>query len=302
VLIGVFAFAQIMSDVEKMAGKAKDVAAGFVIPELAVSHLKVIWEILSRPVLLLWTSFIGLVIGVLPAIGGSAANVMAYDQAKKFSRHPERFGTGTPEGIIASEAANNSNVGGSLVTIMAFGIPGDAVTAVMLGALTIHGIQPGPLFISQEPRLAYGIFAAYLLGHFLMIAIMFIGVRWFLRIVTVPKSILFPIILVLCVVGAYALNNTMANVYVLLLCGVLGYAMVKGGLPLAPLILGVILGDQIEINLVRSIMTDSNPWLFLTRPISGGLIAASVASMAFAFWQHRRGQKKSAPPEAAADF
>jgi putative tricarboxylic transport membrane protein len=302
VLIGVFAFAQIMSDVEKMGRAQRDAVAGFVVPKLAVSHAKVIWEILSRPFLLLWSSIVGLLIGVLPAIGGSAANVMAYDQAKKFSRHPERFGTGTPEGIIASEAANNSNVGGSLVTIMAFGIPGDAVTAVMLGALTIHGIQPGPLFISQEPRLAYGIFAAYLLGHFLMIAIMFIGVRWFLRIVSVPKSILFPIILVLCVVGAYALNNTMGNVYVLLLCGVLGYAMVKGGLPLAPLILGVILGDQIEINLVRSIMTDSNPWLFLTRPISGGLIAASVASMAFAFWQHRRGQKKSAPPEAAADF
>src|SRR5688572_13231115 len=233
VLIGVFAFAQIMSDVEKMQTKNPDPARGFVVPKLAVSHLRVVWEILSRLILLLWTSFIGLLIGVLPAIGGSAANVMAYDQAKKFSRHPERFGTGTPEGIIASEAANNANVGGSLVTIMAFGIPGDAVTAVMLGALTIHGIQPGPLFISQEPKLAYGIFAAYLLGHFIMIAVMFVGVRWFLRIVTVPKATLFPIILVLCVVGAYALNNTMANVYVLLLCGVLGYAMVKGALPLA---------------------------------------------------------------------
>jgi putative tricarboxylic transport membrane protein len=302
VLIGVFAFAQIMSDVEKMGGTRRDAAAGFVVPKLAVSHLKVIWEILSRPVLLLWTSFIGLLIGVLPAIGGSAANVMAYDQAKKFSRHPERFGTGTPEGIIASEAANNSNVGGSLVTIMAFGIPGDAVTAVMLGALTIHGIQPGPLFISQEPKLAYGIFAAYLLGHFIMIAIMFVGVRWFLRIVMVPKAMLFPIILVLCVVGAYALNNTMANVYVLLLCGVLGYAMVKGALPLAPLILGVILGDQIEINLVRSVMTDADPWLFFTRPISGGLLAAAVLSMAAAFWQHRRAQSKFAAGEGEADF
>src|SRR5688572_21154339 len=302
VLIGVFAFAQIMGDVEKMGKTRADPAAAFVAPRLVVSHPKVIWEILSRPVLLLWTSFIGLLIGVLPAIGGSAANVMAYDQAKKFSRHPERFGTGTPEGIIASEAANNSNVGGSLVTIMAFGIPGDAVTAVMLGALTIHGIQPGPLFISQEPKLAYGIFAAYIVAHFVMIAIMLIGVRWFLRIVTVPKAILFPIILVLCVVGAYALNNTMGNVYVLLLCGVLGYAMVKGGLPLAPLILGVILGDQIEINLVRSIMTDANPWLFLTRPISGGLLIASVASMAFAFWQHRRARKKGPVAEDGADF
>jgi putative tricarboxylic transport membrane protein len=303
VLIGVFAFAQIMSDVEKMRGGRVDSGAGFMAPKLVVSHAKVIWEILSRPVLLLWTSFIGVLIGVLPAIGGSAANVMAYDQAKKFSRHPERFGTGTPEGIIASEAANNSNVGGSLVTIMAFGIPGDAVTAVMLGALTIHGIQPGPLFMSQQPTLAYGIFAAYILAHFLMVAILFVGVRWFLLIVTVPKAVLFPIILVLCVVGAFALNNTMANVYVLLLFGLIGYGMVKGGLPLAPLILGVILGDQIEINLVRAIMTDSNPWLFLTRPISGGLLFAAVASVAFALWQHHRVQKKHLPAAAAdTDF
>ncbi|MCD6041718.1 MAG: C4-dicarboxylate transporter permease, partial [Burkholderiales bacterium] len=128
---------------------------------------------------------------------------------------------------------------------------GDAVTAVMLGALTIHGIQPGPLFITQEPKLAYGIFGAYIVGHFLMLAILFVGVRWFLRIVMVPKSVLFPVILVLCTVGAYALNNTMANVYVLALFGLIGYGMVKGGLPLAPLILGVILGDQIEINLIR---------------------------------------------------
>jgi putative tricarboxylic transport membrane protein len=300
VLIGVFAFAQIMSDLEKM-GRARDPSIGFVAPKIVVSHLKVIWEIVSRPFTLLWTSFIGVLIGVLPAIGGSAANVMAYDQAKKFSRHPERFGTGTPEGIIASEAANNSNVGGSLVTIMAFGIPGDAVTAVMLGALTIHGIQPGPLFISQHPTLAYGIFAAYLVSHVLMIVIMLIGVRWFLRIVSVPKAMLFPIILVLCVVGAYALNNTMGNVYVLLVFGVIGYAMVKAGLPLAPLILGVILGDQIEINMIRAIMTDSNPWLFVTRPISGGLLAAALISVVLALWQHHR-HRKRVPSEPDNDF
>jgi len=303
VLIGVFAFAQIMSDVEKTLRGQPDAAGAFAAPKIVVTHAKVIWEIVSRPFMLLWTSFVGVVIGVLPGIGSSAANVMAYDQAKKFSRHPERFGTGTPEGIIASEAANNSNVGGSLVTIMAFGIPGDAVTAVMLGALTIHGIQPGPLFISQQQTLSYGIFAAYILAHVLMIAMMFIGVRFFLRIVTIPKSMLFPVILVLCVVGAYALDNTMANVYVLALFGVIGYLMVKGGLPLAPLILGVVLGDQIEINLVRAIMTESNPILFLTRPISGGLILASVASVVFALWQHRRHERRtSATREEDADF
>src|SRR5512134_3641689 len=279
VLIGVFAFAQIMTELERMGGAAHSGEAVVRAGTLAAAQLKVIWEIVSRPFLLVWASFIGVLIGVLPAIGGSAANIMAYDQAKKFSKHPERFGKGTPEGIIASESANNANVGGSLVTIMAFGIPGDAVTAVMLGALTIHGIQSGPLFILQNAELAYGIFAAYLLAHPIMVLILALGARWMLRVVTVPKAALFPVVLVLCVVGAYALNNTMGNVYVLAAFGLLGYAMVKFGFPLAPFILGVILGDEIERNLIRAIMSDPNPALFFTRPISGALLALSAASI-----------------------
>ena len=302
VLIGVFAFAQIMGEIERTGGRAAAADAVERTMTLSVSHLKVIWEILSRPFQLLWYAFVGVLIGVLPAIGGSAASMMAYDQAKKLSKHPERFGQGAPEGIIASESSNNANVGGSLVTIMAFGIPGDAVTAVMLGALTIHGIQSGPLFISQNPELAYGIFAAYLLAHPLMVLILAISARWMLRIVSVPKAALFPVVLVLCVIGAYALNNTMSNVYVLLMFGVLGYGMVKCGFPLAPFILGVILGDQIEINLVRAIMTDPNPWLFITQPISGTLLGASVASVLFALWQHRRMKNRAASAEDAADF
>jgi putative tricarboxylic transport membrane protein len=300
VLIGVFAFAQIMGEVERFSERAH--AAVNAAVNLAVSQLKVIGEVLTRPFLLLWSTFIGLVIGVLPAIGGSAANMLAYDQAKKFSSRPEKFGSGIPEGIIASEASNNANVAGSLVTIMAFGIPGDAVTAVMLGALTIHGIQSGPLFISQNAQLAYGMFAAYIIAHPLVLILLFLGVRWVLRIVIVPKSILFPVVLVLCVVGAYALGNSMATVYVLLASGVFGYLMVKFGFPLAPFILGVILGDQIEINLVRSLMTDSNLWLFVTRPISALLLAMAVASIVLSIWQHRRMQKKTAAAEGAADF
>jgi putative tricarboxylic transport membrane protein len=301
VLIGVFAFAQIMTDIEKFrAPKPLGDGASASQPTLKVSHIKVIWEILSRPVLLLWSTVVGIVIGVLPAIGGSAANMMAYDQAKKFSSHPEKFGTGTPEGIIASESSNNANVGGSLVTIMAFGIPGDAVTAVMLGAMTIHGIQSGPLFVSQNPDVAYGIYAAYILAHPLMVLILAFSTFFMLRITRVRFAVLTPIVLVLCVIGAFALNNTMQSVYVLLLFGVVGYALVKAGLPLAPLILGLILGDQIEINLIRAIMTDSDPWLFITRPISGGLLAASALSVGFAVWQHLRHQRRIT--EADTDF
>jgi putative tricarboxylic transport membrane protein len=292
VLIGIFAFAQLMTDIEKMRQPKAQGERLSAQPSLSVAHLKVIGEILGRPFLFLWSVLVGILIGVLPAIGGSAANVLAYDQAKKFSRTPELFGTGHPEGIIASESSNNANVGGSLVTIMAFGIPGDAVTAVMLGAMTIHGIQSGPLFVSQNPRLAYGIYAAYLLAHPLMVLIIWASTFVVLRLTTIRLAILAPVVLVLCAIGAYALNNTMSSVYVLLIFGVLGYALVKTGFPLAPLILGLILGDQIEINLIRAIMTDDNPWLFLTRPISGGLLAAAALSVALAIWQHLRHQKR----------
>jgi putative tricarboxylic transport membrane protein len=293
VLIGIFAFSQLMTDVEKMRWPKAQGALTTARPNLSVAQLEVIGEVLGRPFLFLWSVVVGILIGVLPAIGGSAANVLAYDQAKKFSKTPELFGTGHPEGIIASESSNNANVGGSLVTIMAFGIPGDAVTAVMLGAMTIHGLQPGPLFVSQKPDIAYGIYAAYILAHPLMVAIIAVCALFVLRITSIRLSVLAPIVLVLCVIGAYALNNTMSSVYVLLIFGIVGYGLVKAGFPLAPLILGLILGDQIEINLIRAIMTDDNLWLFLTRPISGGLLGAAAISVALAVWQHLRHQKRT---------
>jgi putative tricarboxylic transport membrane protein len=301
VLIGVFAFAQLMPDVETIRPGIDQAPVAPTKISLAVSHLAVWWDIICRPFILLWVTFIGIIIGVLPAIGGSAANIMAYDQAKKFSKRPEKFGTGIPEGIVASEASNSANVAGSLMMIMAFGIPGDAVTAVMMGALTIHGIQPGPLFISQHPKIAYGIYESYLIALPLMIAVVWVGSKAWLRIIMMPKSILIPIVLVLCVIGAYALSNSMNDVYVLLLFCIIGYAMVKGRIPLAPLILGVVLGDQIEANLIQAISTNADPWLFITRPISGGLLAASVASVALAIWQHNRINKKMAAGDEEED-
>ena len=307
VLIGVFAFAQIMSEVERMGGAAAAAERANRAIRLAVSHVKVIWEIVSRPFLLLWASFIGVLIGVLPAIGGSAANMHGLRPGEEIlAPSREASAPACPEGIIASESSNNANVGGSLVTIMAFGIPGDAVTAVMLGALTIHGIQSGPLFISQNAQLAYGMFAAYLLAHPIMVVILLAGGA--LDAVHRRRSrnaVLFPVVLVLCVIGAYALNNTDGQRLRARRVRRARLRMVKFGFPLAPFILGVILGDQIEINLIRAIMSDPDPWLFVTRPISGVLLALSVASVVAAIWQHRRHQRRAAAaPEAeeAADF
>jgi putative tricarboxylic transport membrane protein len=299
VLIGIFAFSQLMKDVEQMDPEGRGQVLGGHI-DLSVKHLRVIAEVLRQPWNLIRSTLIGLWIGILPAVGGAAANIMAYDQAKKGSKHPEKFGTGIPDGIIAAESSNNANIGGSLITIMAFGIPGDAVTAVMLGALIIHGIQPGPLFITTHAPLAYGMFAAYFFAHFLTVAIEWIGLKLFLRVILVPQRTLIPVILVLCAIGAYALNNIMANVWTFFFFGIIGYLMMKFGFPLAPVILGVVLGDQLEVNLIRAVMTDSDPWLFLTRPISGFLLVFSAGSVAFSLWQRRK--RGAVAPEADADL
>ena len=276
VLIGIFAFAQIMTDVEKL-GRSRRAAAALEPAARACpsSHLKVIGEILGRPFLLLWSTIVGI-----------AHRRAARDRRQRRERDGLRPGEEVLQARRSGSApatGGHHRLGSPPTTPMSAArsspswpsaFPGDAVTAVMLGAMTIHGIQSGPLFVSQNPQLAYGIYAAYILAHPADAADP--RRRRALRCCASPAcalAVLAPVVLVLCVIGAYALNNTMQSVYVLLLFGVLGYALVKLGFPLAPLILGLILGDQIEINLVRAIMTDSNPWLFITRPISGGAAA-----------------------------
>ena len=291
ILIGVFGLSQIMKDLET-SGTAKEGSALIRGASLKVSHLAILREIFAQPVNLIRSTLIGLWIGILPAVGGSAANILAYDQAKKGSKYPEKFGTGIPDGIIASESSNNANVGGSLITMMAFGIPGDAVTAVMLGALIIHGIQPGPLFVTTNAPIAYGMFVAYFLAHPLMVIIEGAGLRFAMRVVNLPLHILSPVVLVLCVVGSYALNNIIENVWTFFIFGVVGYLMVKTGFPLAPLILGVILGDQVETNYIRAVMTDADWTLFFTRPWSGVMLALAVLSFGYSLWQRRRAAKR----------
>jgi putative tricarboxylic transport membrane protein len=292
ILIGVFGLSQIMSDLEKSGGGQEETGLGKAA-NMKVSHLAIIREIFAQPVNLIRSTLVGLWIGILPAVGGSAANILAYDQAKKGSKYPEKFGTGIPDGIIASESSNNANVGGSLITMMAFGIPGDAVTAVMLGALIIHGIQPGPLFVTTNAPIAYGMFAVYFLAHPIMVILEGWFLRFALPVVKLPLYILSPIVLVLCVIGSYALNNIIENVWTFFIFGALGYLMVKTGFPLAPIILGVILGDQIETNYIRAVMTDSDWTLFFTRPWSGAMMALSVISFVYSLWQRHRAAKRA---------
>ncbi len=301
ILIGVFGLSQIMSDLEK--SDSAPGASGFGREmNMKVSHPAILREIFAQP-LKPHPLHPGRPLDRHPAGGGgSAANILAYDQAKKGSKHPEKFGTGIPEGIIASESSNNANVGGSLITMMAFGIPGDAVTAVMLGALIIHGIQPGPMFVITNAPIAYGMFAAYFLAHPLMVILEGLFLRFALPAVRLPQYILAPIVLVLCVIGSYALNNIIENVWTFFIFGALGYLMAKTGFPLAPLILGVILGDMIETNYIRAVMTDSDWTLFITRPWSGVMLALAALSFGYSLWQRRRSAKRAgSPSETEAD-
>ena len=231
-------------------------------------------------------------VGVLPAAGSSISNILAYDQAKKSSKYPEKFGTGIPDGIIASESANNATAGGALITMMALGIPGDAVTAVMLGALLIHDIAPSPTFISTQPQLAYAIIVAFFLAHFIMVACQSFSLRLFVMIMRVPLYILAAVILVYCAIGVFSLNNVQFDLWTLLIFGAVGYVMVRLGFPLTPMILGVVLGPVAEVNLSRSLATSNDLMLFVTRHWSLFFIILSVFSLIYPWFQRARGRRK----------
>ncbi|HEX6922206.1 MAG TPA: tripartite tricarboxylate transporter permease [Bacillales bacterium] len=282
VLIGLFAFSQLLENIKNppetnRVDNNRNVSYPFknLLGDLARSKLN-----------LVRSSIVGTFVGILPGAGGSIANIMSYDIAKKTSKSPGKFGKGTKDGVIASESANNSSVGGALVPTLAFGIPGDATTAMMLGALLIHGIQPGPLLMVQQPVLSYGIFITFFLAAIFMLVVQVYGIKGFLKINQIPQHHLVPGILLLCAVGSFAINNRVFDIWVLLLFGVIGYWMKSNGFPLAPFILGVILGPMVETNLRQALTTDPNLLLFITRPISGTLLGLAALSMAYGIYSN----------------
>ncbi|QUL78815.1 tripartite tricarboxylate transporter permease [Brevibacterium sp. SMBL_HHYL_HB1] len=296
VLIGLFAFSQLLSDVKNPLSAEE---AGN--KNVAYPLIKGIMTVVRKPIAIIRASLVGTFVGILPGAGGSIANVMSYDIAKKTSRNPEKFGTGVPEGVVASEAANNSSVGGALVPAMAFGIPGDATTAMVLGALLIHGIQPGPLFLTSEPVLAYGIFIAFFIAAIFMLLVQSYGIRLFLLVNRIPQHHLVPGILVLCAVGSFAVSNRIFDVGVLLLFGIIGYWMKKNDFSLAAFILGIILGPMIETNLRQAVTISSDLSLFITRPISGVLIVLSIISLAYGIFMAVRSAKTPSHTTVPAD-
>ena len=256
-------------------------------------------EFLSQKFNLVRSTLIGLFIGILPGIGGSTSSILSYIAAKKQSKHPEKFGTGYLDGLVASETANNATIGGAMIPLLALGIPGDGVTAMMLGGFLIHGLTPGPLLFKTNADFVYGIFAACLVANVIMLFLEFFGLRIYVNLLKVPKYVLLPVIVVMCAVGAYAVNSSMFDVQSILFFGLIGYLMNKAKLPIAPAILGFILCPLVETNLRRGLMLTEGSFLeFFTRPISlFFLIAAALALIVplfNAFRKHRRDAAVSA--------
>ncbi|MCG7599742.1 tripartite tricarboxylate transporter permease [Halomonas sp. McH1-25] len=293
VLIGIFAVSQLLQEVED-AEQTKH-GKQLIPANVAFKPLDALRETLAHPVNLIRSSLVGVFIGAVPGAGGSIANLLAYDQAKRASKTPEKFGTGAPEGVIASESGNSATSGGGLIPMIALGIPGSAVDAVLMASLMVHGIGIGPRLILDHGDLVYGMFMAMLLAAFMVLVVCLFSMRFFLRVTDVPRSVIVPVVLVCCVVGAFALNNRVTDIYLLLGVGVFGYILSKLDYPLAPLVLGVILGPIAETNLRRALMTDENWTLFFTRPISLTLLILAVVSVAFAI-RHRLRQRHATNP------
>ncbi len=228
------------------------------------------------------SGIIGLMIGILPGIGGALSNFVAYDQAKRASKHPETFGDGSLEGIIASETANNASIGGALIPMLAMGIPGDASTAALLGGLMLHGLQTGPLLMKEHPEIAYGIFSSLLLATIAMSVIMFGGIRVFPALLRIPKSFLLPLVLMIGMVGCYNLQYSMSDVWIAMIFGLIGFALKKYNYPLTPIVISLVLGKTLETNLRRGMqLSGGSLWPLLTHPIACVFVILACISLLF---------------------
>jgi TctA family transporter len=222
-------------------------------------------------------SVLGTAIGALPGAGADIAAWMSYAMSKKFSKTPEKFGTGHVEGIVEAGAANNSALAGAWIPALVFGIPGDSITAIVIGVLYIKGMNPGPTIFINNPENIYAVFIVFFLANLLMIPLGWACIKAARRILDVPRNVLMPIILLFCVVGAFAINNTLFAVIVILVFGVAAYFMEENGYPVAPAILGVILGTMLEEHFVSSMIKADGQFLgFFERPIAGVLGAVTI--------------------------
>lgn len=291
-LIGLFAVSEILNVAEAdVILKKQNILMDFKIKGFGFSMKEFtsqIWNMIR-------SALIGIGIGILPGIGAGTSNLVAYGVAKSSSKHPEKFGTGIIDGVVASETSNNATIGGAIIPLLTLGIPGDTVTAIILGGLMVHGLTPGPLLFINNSTIVYGIFVSLIIANFVMLIMEFFGLRIFAKLLRVPKHILLPIVFTLCAVGAYGLNNRVFDVWVALGFGLFGYILTKLKFPTSPMILGLILGPMAETGFRRGLQLYSGDFLqFFTRPIAVVFFLAAIAMMVFTGLGNIKNKKKEA--------
>lgn len=260
-MIGVFGFSEVLMVMKQPKIKIVSRKIERVIPRL--KDIIKYWKTIIR------SGFIGTVIGAIPGVGEDIAAWVSYDFAKKASREKEKYGKGSIEGLMAAETGNNAAIPGAIIPVLSLAVPGSAPAAVLLGAMLIHGIRPGPLLMIENPDFVYQVVAMIFLATCAMFILGLSLIRVFVKILIIPKQKLMPVVFALCVIGSYALTAKMFDVLVMAVFGIIGYAMKEMEYPVAPFVLGIILGDLLDNNLRRSlILTDGNIIPFFTRPIS----------------------------------
>jgi putative tricarboxylic transport membrane protein len=267
IMVGMFA----VSEVLRYAITAKNKIP--VVQANIGNVFKGMWGLAVKyPMSVVRGSVLGTVVGALPGAGADIAAYMSYAISKKFSREPEKFGTGHPEGIIESGAANNSSLAGAWIPALVFGIPGDSITAIVIGVLYMKNLNPGPMIFIENPVAMYSVFIVFILANLLMLPLGFLTIKLAKKILKAPRNILMPLILLFCIVGSYSINNSAFDVGIMLAFGLLAYLMEDNGFPIAPTILGVVLGGMLEETFVSSmIKADGNFIEFFNRPIAGTL-------------------------------
>ncbi|ANA78510.1 C4-dicarboxylate ABC transporter permease [Paenibacillus glucanolyticus] len=277
VMIGLFAVSEALVIMEGEIGggdKIKKIIANYVLPKW--NELKRLWFSMIR------SGFIGTIIGIIPGAGADIAAFVSYNEGKRFLKKEEKetYGKGNPKGIVSAEAANNGVTGGAMIPLLTLGIPGDAVAAILLGALVVQGIQPGPQLFATSGELVYTLFAGMIIANILMVIFGISGIRLFVKILLVPKKMLAPLILILSTIGAYAISNNIFDVFTMLVAGIIGYFMKKYGFPASPIVLALILGPMAESEFRRSlVMSEGSYSIFLERPIALGFIIIAVLSL-----------------------
>ena len=263
-LIGLFAVGQALTDAEEILKRQ-----GPQIQQQVSGVYLRFSNVLKRWKIVLSSCVIGTAVGAIPGAGGSVASFVAYDQARRLSKTPEKFGTGHDEGVVASEASNNAMTGGAIIPMITLGVPGEAAAAVLMGGLMIQGLRPGPLLFTDQADIVYGIFIALFLANIFMMLFQFVGIKLFVKVLAVPRGYLIPVILLFCVIGSFGVSGNLFDVYLLLIFGVLGYFLNKYGYGTAPVVLGMILGTVAESEFRKGIIMFEGDWtVFFTRPIS----------------------------------